>query len=64
MQIDRILDQVVAKFIGTKHERDIKRIAPLVQAINALEPAMQQLTESQMKEKTAKRGDKELFMLN
>ncbi len=53
MQIDRIFDQVVAKFIGTKHERDIKRITPLVAAINALEPEMQQLTDAQTKEKTA-----------
>ena len=53
MRIEEIFDRVVARFIGTKHERDIKRIMPLVQAINALEPEMQRLSDEQMREKTA-----------
>ena len=32
MQVDRLIDNVVARFIGTKHERDVKRIQPLVDA--------------------------------
>ena len=36
MRVEEIFDRVVARFIGTKHERDIKRIMPLVAAINAL----------------------------
>ena len=46
MQVERIIDNVVARFIGTKHERDIKRIQPLVEAINALEPEMKNLADS------------------
>jgi len=53
MRVEEVFDRVMARFIGTKHERDIKRLMPLVQAINALEPEMQQLTDAQMREKTA-----------
>jgi preprotein translocase subunit SecA len=48
MDVEKIIDKVVARFIGTKHERDIKRIMPLVQAINALEPEMQPLSDEQL----------------
>jgi preprotein translocase subunit SecA len=53
MRVEEIFDRVMARFIGTKHERDIRRITPLVQAINALEPEMQQLGDEQMRAKTA-----------
>ena len=48
MQVDRLIDNVVARFIGTKHERDVKRIQPLVEAINALEPEMQKLSDAEL----------------
>jgi preprotein translocase subunit SecA len=58
MQVDRILDTVVARFIGTKHERDIKRIQPLVAEINALEPEMQRLSDDELLARTVKlRGE-------
>src|SRR5713101_3903851 len=37
MEAAQILDRVVARFIGTKHERDIKKLMPVIAAINALE---------------------------
>jgi preprotein translocase subunit SecA len=37
MEAAQILDRVVARFIGTKHERDIKKLQPVIAAINALE---------------------------
>ncbi|HYR77433.1 MAG TPA: hypothetical protein VEM96_16585, partial [Pyrinomonadaceae bacterium] len=37
MEAAQILDRVVARFIGTKHERDIKKLQPIIAAINALE---------------------------
>jgi preprotein translocase subunit SecA len=52
MQVDKLIDNVVARFIGTKHERDIKRIQPLVEAINELEPAMQKLSDAEMAART------------
>lgn len=53
MRVEQVLDKVVARFIGTKHERDIKQIMPLVSAINALEPEMKDLSDEQLKERTA-----------
>jgi preprotein translocase subunit SecA len=52
MQVDEMIDRVVARFVGTKHERDIKKIQPLVGAINALAPEYEQLSDVQLAEKT------------
>jgi preprotein translocase subunit SecA len=54
MDVERIVDSVVARFIGTKHERDIKVIQPVVGEINALEPAMQKLTDAELAAYTPK----------
>ena len=54
MDVERIVDSVVARFIGTKHERDIKVIQPVVSEINALEPAMQKLTDADLAAYTTK----------
>jgi preprotein translocase subunit SecA len=51
MRVDTMIDRVISRFIGTKHERDVKQIQPLVDAINALAPEFEQLTDEQMKEK-------------
>src|SRR5712692_9110048 len=53
MQIENLVNQVVARFIGTKHERDIKRIQPLVDAVNALEAEVRGLSEEQIRERLA-----------
>src|SRR5579859_1877993 len=52
MDVEKVIDNVVARFIGTKHERDVKRIQPLVEAINALEPEMQKLSDEQIAART------------
>jgi preprotein translocase subunit SecA len=54
MDVERIVDSVVARFIGTKHERDIKVIQPVVNEINTLEPAMQKLTDAELAAYTPK----------
>ena len=43
---------LLAKIIGTKSEREIKRMAPMVRAINDLEPEMQKLTDAELRAKT------------
>ena len=43
---------LVKKIIGTKNDRELKRIAPLIEEINALEPEYEKLTESELKAKT------------
>src|SRR5579864_4294965 len=52
MRVDTMIDRVVARFIGTKHERDVKQIQPLVNAINALAPEYEQLGDAELLEKT------------
>src|SRR3954464_12104984 len=48
-----IVDTLLAKVIGTQNERDLKRLRPLVAAINAKEPEIQALTDEQLPGKTA-----------
>jgi len=48
-----MIGQLLAKVIGTQNEREIKRLRPLVAEISALEPAIQKLTDEQLREKTA-----------
>ncbi|MGD0906313.1 MAG: preprotein translocase subunit SecA [Candidatus Acidiferrales bacterium] len=47
-----MIDRVVARFIGTKHERDLKLIQPSVTAINALAPEYERLSDAELLEKT------------
>jgi len=43
MDVAKFVDSVVARFIGTKHERDIKKLMPVIAAINARETEVQAL---------------------
>src|ERR1700675_2682163 len=54
MEVDRLLDSFCARFIGTKHGRDVKRKQPLVDAINPLEREMKLLTDAELTARTAK----------
>ena len=47
-----MLEATLAKVFGTKHSREIKRIRPLVAAINDLEPQMQALSDADLAAKT------------
>ena len=49
MEAAQILDRVVARFIGTKHERDVKKLQPTIAAINALEVQVRALTDEELK---------------
>src|SRR6187399_2699668 len=48
-----MIGQLLAKVIGTQNEREIKRLRPRVVEINALEPAIQSLTDEQLRGRTA-----------
>src|SRR5437867_4622904 len=48
-----MLDTLVRKFVGTKNERELKKIRPVVAAINALEPRISSLSETELQTKTA-----------
>ena len=43
---------LIQKIFGTHSENELKRIYPIADAIEALEPVMQKLTDSELKEKT------------
>ena len=47
-----MINQLLGKVFGTKNERVIKALMPNVQAINALEPQMQKLTDAELRAKT------------
>src|SRR5690348_4348291 len=53
MDAARIMDSVLARFIGTKHERDIKKLQPTVAQINALEAEIKQLSDDELKTRFA-----------
>jgi preprotein translocase subunit SecA len=47
-----LINALVAKVFGTKNEREIKRLLPRVDAINALEPTLRALSDEQLRAKT------------
>ena len=47
-----MINTLIAKVFGTKNERVVKSLMPRVQAINALEPQMQKLTDAELRAKT------------
>jgi preprotein translocase subunit SecA len=57
MDVAKILDRVVATFIGTKHERDIKKLQPIVAAINAKEAETQAMSDDALKAQFLKLKD-------
>jgi len=46
------VSSVIKKIVGSKNERELKRIQPVVERINSLEPEMARLSDDQMREKT------------
>ncbi len=44
-----MVDKIIGFVIGTKHERDIKKLLPIVKSINSLEPAMQSKKSEELK---------------
>jgi len=48
-----MLNAIFRSIFGTKHERDVKRMRPIVAEIEALEPALKALTDDALRAKTA-----------
>jgi len=44
---------IVKKFIGSKNEREVRRLRPLVTRINAIEEELQKLSDDSLRQKTA-----------
>ncbi|MBI3210583.1 MAG: preprotein translocase subunit SecA [Candidatus Solibacter usitatus] len=47
-----MIDAILAKIFGTRNDREVKKILPVVEAINALEPAMRELSDAALTAKT------------
>jgi preprotein translocase subunit SecA len=47
-----LLNNILAKVFGTSNERAVKRLLPMVEQINALEPSVQSLSDDEMRAKT------------
>jgi len=47
-----MINKVLGKIFGTAHEREMKRLQPIVDRINSLEPQMKSLSDQQLKAKT------------
>src|SRR6187399_2049799 len=48
-----MLTWVAKKLFGTSNERAVRRMQPIVNAVNALEPKMQKLSDAELQAKTA-----------
>ncbi len=49
-----MFNTILTKIVGSKNERDLKKLAPQVQRINELEPEVQRLSDTQLAELTSK----------
>ncbi len=47
-----MINKIIGKVFGTQNERELKRLAPRVERINALEPEMRKLTDEQLRART------------
>jgi preprotein translocase subunit SecA len=47
-----LINQLLGKVFGTKNERVVKSLTPRVQAVNALEPQIQKLSDAELRAKT------------
>ncbi len=48
------VETMLAKVFGTKHEREVKAMRPIIAAINELEPRMQDLTDQELAAQTVR----------
>jgi preprotein translocase subunit SecA len=53
MPINPFADKIIKKIFGTSSDVFLKRIKPVVERINELEPEIQKLSDDQLREKTA-----------
>ena len=47
-----MINKLMAKVFGTANEREVKRMQPRVERINALEPEMRKLSDAELAAKT------------
>lgn len=47
-----MVSKILTRLFGTKHERDMKKLRPLIEQINALEAGMKSLSDAELQAKT------------
>src|SRR5262245_19121062 len=47
-----MLEGLLRKFTGSRNEREIKKMQPIIEAVNALEPRISALSDSELQAKT------------
>src|SRR5678815_225264 len=47
-----MLEGLLRKFVGSRNEREIKKIQPVVEAVNALEPKISSLSDTELQART------------
>lgn len=47
-----MISRIIAKIVGTNNERQLKKMMPIIESINALEPSITVLTDEQLAHKT------------
>ena len=50
---ESMISYLVKKIVGSKNERELKRIKPMIQRVNVLEPEVRPLSDDQLRAKTA-----------
>jgi len=53
-----LLGDLLKKIVGSKNERELKRLQPLLLKVNILEPSMEKLSDEEMRGKTAEYREK------
>ncbi len=48
------IDKILAKIFGTKHEREVKAIRPMIEAINAMEPQIEEMSNEELAAQTVR----------
>src|SRR3954466_891093 len=48
-----MIQKILAKVVGTQNDRELKKLRPLVETVNGLEPSVQPLSDEQLRGKTA-----------
>ncbi len=54
LEIFHMIKSLVFKMIGTPHEREVRKLMPLVEKINSLEPDFQRMSDIELKSQTIK----------
>lgn len=53
-----IIEKILTKIIGTKNERELKKLRPILEHVNSLEPKVRELSDEEIRRKTGEFKEK------